>query len=111
MPVIPNTSPVNPTTISWTNPTANTDGTPYDATTQNGGYTLLIDGAQQVSIPTAFATSFDITTLAEYKALALGPHSFQLEAVNQSGVASAPSAAATFLLSSVPAAPTNLVCK
>ena len=101
--------PVNPKTLSWNNPTTNTDGTPYNAATDNGGYTILVDGKQTLSGPLSFGTSFDLRTLAAFEALPAGSHTLQLEVVTKTGVASAPSAAITFLAVAIPNAPDSLL--
>lgn len=96
----------NPHTISWANPTTNTDGTPYNAATDNAGYELVLDGAPAVSIPVSYGTSFDLSTLAAFTALKSGSHTAALAVVNKQGVVSDFSAQATFLLAGTPSAPT-----
>ncbi len=94
--------------ISWVNPTTNTDGTAYDGATQNAGYTLQLDGVGQVSIPLAYGTSFDMNTLAAFKALKSGYHTAALQVVTKQGVASDFSGAVTFSVAATPLAPSNL---
>ncbi len=100
----------NPHTISWVNPTTFTDGSAY-AQTDNAGYTLQIDGVGAVSIPLAFGTSFDLSTLAAYQALKKGTHTVALAAVAAAasgGQTSAFSNVSTFQISVPPSAPTSL---
>lgn len=105
---------VNPRTITWTNPTARIDGSAYGQA-DNAGYELAIAaGASpppvtgQVSIPVAWGTSFDISTLAAYQALAGGAYEFFLRVVDKAGVVSEWSNAAPFSIARPPMAPTNL---
>ena len=98
----------NPKTLSWTNPTQNTDGTPYDLT-RTAGYELQIDGSGVVSIPKAGGgTSVDLTTIAAYTALPAGNHTFALDIVTSEGVKSAFSTSFPFSLVGTPKAPTAL---
>jgi hypothetical protein len=94
--------------MSWVNPTSNTDGSAYDAATENAGYTVILDGQGAVSIPLAYGTTFELTQLAVFADLKSGNHTAALAVVNKKGVSSAPSAAATFFVDSVPMAPTGL---
>lgn len=99
----------SPHTLSWTNPTTNTDGTAYNASTDNAGYTLQLDGVGTVSIPLVFGTTFDMYTLDAFQALKAGLHTASLQVVSKQGVASDFSSAATFSVAGKPSAPTNLV--
>lgn len=62
----------NPHVLTWTNPTTNTDSSPYDVAAENAGYTVQLDGAGAVSIPLAAGTSFDLATVAEFASLPSG---------------------------------------
>lgn len=95
--------------ISWVNPTTNTDGTAYDGATLNAGYTLQLDGVGAVSIPLAYGTSFDMNTLAAYKALKSDKtHTAALQVVTKAGVASDFSAPVTFSVPAIPMVPTSV---
>lgn len=96
-----------PLVLSWTNPTAYTDGSPY-AQSDNAGYTIQIDGTGAVSIPLAFGTSFDLTTLAVFPTLKRGSHTVALAVVSKEGMQSAFSTAASFPVTVPPNSPTNL---
>ncbi len=98
----------NPTTLKWQNPTTYVDGSVYGQT-DNAGYQLNIDAAPAVSIPLAWGTQFDLTTLAAFTALKKGAHSLTLQAISKGGIASAPSSAVTFSVEIAPAAPTAVV--
>lgn len=97
-----------PHNLSWTNPTTNVDGSPYDAATDSAGIDIVIDGLPAVSVPVGGVTTFDLSTLAEFPALKSGAHTVAIEIVPKIGVASALSAAATFSVGSAPAVATNL---
>lgn len=98
-----------PVTLTWVNPTAREDGTTYDAKTENAGYTIQVDGTAAVSIPLAFGTSFDLTTLGLFVDLKQGNHTAALAAVDKAGGQSAFSGAVTFPRNYSPRAPTALV--
>lgn len=98
-----------PHTLTWTNPTTNTDGTAYDAATENAGYTIQIDGTGAVSIPLAYGTTFDLSLLDAFTSLKSGAHSLALQVTNKQGVSSAFSASATFPVVGTPLAPTAVV--
>lgn len=95
----------NPTMLKWANPTTYIDGSVYGQA-DNAGYQINIDAAPAVSIPLAWGTQFDLTTLAAFTALKKGTHSLTLQAVSKGGIASAPSSAATFSVDIAPSAPT-----
>jgi hypothetical protein len=97
----------NAHTLSWVNPTTNTDGSPF-AQSDSAGYELAFDGTPAVSIPLTYGTSFDMSTLAAYEALSTGTHTVTLAIVNTGGNASAPSNAASFSIVATPNAPTQL---
>lgn len=99
---------VNPTVISWTNPTTRVDGSPYGQA-DNAGYELGIDGTGAVSIPLAWGTQFDLTTLDAYRALNSGTHTLTLAVVSKGGVKSNPTPPVSFQIEVAPMAPTNLV--
>ena len=105
----------NPTTVTWTNPTTRTNGTPYDAATENAGYELALANPAGgpltpfISIPLAFGTSFDLSTAAAYQALPSGTYEFALAVTSKEGLTSAYSARATFQIAVAPVAPTGLV--
>lgn len=95
----------NPTLLKWQNPTTYVDGSPYGQA-DNAGYQINLDASPAVSIPLAWGTQFDLSTLAAYAALKKGSHSLTLQAISKGGVASAPSSAATFSVDLAPAPPT-----
>lgn len=98
------------TTLTWTNPTSNTDGGAYDAATENAGYELAFDADTQgaVSLPFSFGNSFDFSVTEAYQTLKSGPHAARLAVVNKAGLRSTFSEAAPFLKVGVPNPPTNL---
>lgn len=98
----------NPRTLTWTNPTTRVDGTPY-AQADNAGYEIQLDGEGAVSIPLAWGTSFDLTTLSAYQDLRSGNHTIALAAVSKEGLKSAYSSPSTFQIAMAPRSPTNLV--
>lgn len=94
------------TLLTWTNPTTNTDGGAYDAATENAGYNLAFDNTSAaVSVPVAFATSFDFGSLDAYKALKSGNHTIRLSVVNKAGGESAYSAPLSFRKTGTPNVP------
>lgn len=95
-------------TISWVNPTTNTDGTPFAATTDTAGYEIAIDGAAAVSMPIGYATTFDLSTLAVWPTLKSGNHTVSIAITTKEGETSAPSNVVTFPVLGTPQAPTNL---
>jgi hypothetical protein len=97
----------SPHTLTWTNPTTNTDGTPYGAA-DNAGYEIALDSVGAVGIPLAYGTSFDLGSLAAFTSLKSGLHSLALRVVSKQGVTSEFSAAVTFPVIGTPMAPTNL---
>lgn len=97
----------NPKTLSWTNPTTYTDGSAYPQA-DNAGYTIQLDGTGTVSVPLAFGTSFDLSTLSAYTALKRGTHTVALQVVSKAGLASAFSTPASFQVEVPPNPPTNL---
>lgn len=99
---------MKPIPLSWVNPTLNTDGSAYDAVTENAGYTVRVDGTGAVSIPLSFGTNFDLATLAVVQALKAGPHQAALAVSNKDGEVSAFSADVTFRVIGIPNPPTNL---
>lgn len=108
------TNPVNPKKATWVNPTQAVDQTgatvAWDSGTDLAGIEIQFDSAAAVSVPVAFAAnSFDLTSLAAYKALPVGTHAITLAVVTKEGASSSFSGAATFLIEVTPLAPTNLV--
>lgn len=95
-------------TLSWVNPTTNTDGSAFADTTDTAGYEIAIDGAAAVSIPIGFATSFDMSTLAVWPTLKTGNHTATLAVATKEGVTGLPSNPVTFPVFGVPTAPTGL---
>jgi hypothetical protein len=94
--------------LSWLNPTSRSDGTVYDALTETAGYQISLDAVPAVDVPTGFATSFDLKTLAAYPSLQVGvPHTITLAIVDKGGLVSAPSAPVTFSIPAPVVAPPN----
>jgi hypothetical protein len=94
--------------LKWTNPTARKDGSAYGLS-ENAGYQISIDGGAAIPLPgIKAATTFDLSTLPEYKALAAGVHSVAISAVDVDGEVS-PASVAAFSISHPPAAPGNVV--
>lgn len=94
-------------TLRWVNPTQREDGTAY-AQAENAGYEIQVDGTGAVSIPVAWATEFDLETLALWPTLKHGQHNAALAVVDKGGLKSAFSSAATFPVSVRPLAPKSL---
>ena len=104
----------NPKTVSWVNSTQGTDQNgntvPWDATTDLAAISIEIDSEPVVSVPVSLgATSFDLTTLASYQALASGAHILALAVVTKEGAVSAFAAPDSFSTGVVPLAPTAVV--
>lgn len=98
----------SPHVLSWVNPTTYSDGvTPYPQA-DNAGYTIELDGAGAVSVPLAWGTTFDLSTLAAFQALSHGSHTVALAAVSVTGGQGAFSAPDTFSVVLAPMAPTSL---
>jgi hypothetical protein len=97
----------NPHTLNWTNPTTNTDGSALTEA-ENAGYQISLDGGAAVSIPLAWGTTFDMSSLAAYEALKSGAHTVTLALVTTAGVVGVASNAASFSIAAVPSAPTGL---
>lgn len=101
----------NPKTVSWVNSTQGTDQNgntvPWDATADLAAIAIEIDAETVLSVPVSLgATSFDLTTLASYQALAAGSHTLELALVTKEGAVSAFAAPDTFSIGVVPLAPT-----
>lgn len=94
-------------TVSWANPTTYTDGSAYGQA-DNAGYTLQLDGVGAISVPLAWGTSFDISTLAAFAALKRGSHKVAVAAVSKEGAQSDFSAPASFPVVFPPMAPTSV---
>jgi hypothetical protein len=107
------TIPVNPKTANWINPTQATDQTgalvAWDASTDMAGIEIQFDGTPAVSVPTGFGTSFDLTTLAAYKALPAGSHNLDMAVVTKEGAVGQFSSTQPFQVAVVPLAPTAVV--
>ncbi len=97
----------NPHVITWVNPTTNTDGSPFSQA-ECAGYQVSFDGEAAVSIPLAYGTSFDLSTLAAYQSLTTGSHKVTLSVVSTAGTVSAPSNAASFSIAATPSPATQL---
>lgn len=96
------------TKVTWTNPTTYTDGSAYSQS-DNAGYTVQIDGTGQISIPVAWATSVDLSTLAVYPTLTVGNHTVTVAVVSKDGVQSDFATPATFqVVPRKPSVVTNL---
>jgi hypothetical protein len=107
-------STTNPKNVSWANPTQATDQTgatvAWSAATDLAGIEIQFDSVPAVSVPVAFSTaSFDLTSLAAYKALATGSHSLALAVTTKEGASSSFSGAVSFLIEVTPLAPTAVV--
>ena len=95
-------------TLSWTNPTQNTDGTPFEAA-DFAGIEIELDGAPAVSVPqSSEVSSFDLSTLAAWNTLKSGPHTVTLASTNKEGNTSDFASPVTFPVLAVPMAPTAL---
>jgi hypothetical protein len=93
--------------VKWDNPTAYTDGSTYGQQ-DNAGYTIQLDGVGAISVPLAWGTSFDISTLSAYAALKRGTHKVAVAAVSKEGAQSDFSAPSPFPVVFPPMAPTNV---
>lgn len=99
---------MNKTKLTWTNPTKNTDGSPYDQATMGAGYELSLNGeGATISLPFALGTEFDMKDLEAYIALPSGDHTVGLRVVSREGVPSDYSVA-SFRKIPTPAAVSNL---
>lgn len=108
------TNPVNPKNVSWVNPTQATDQTgalvAWDAATSLAGIEIQFDSVPAVSVPVALgATSFDLTSIAAYKALLAGAHALDMAVVTKEGATSQFSGTVPFLIEVTPLAPTAVV--
>jgi hypothetical protein len=104
----------NPRKISWNNPTEGIDASgntvAWNASTDLAGIEIELDGTPEVSVPVSLgANNFDLTTLASYKALAVGQHTIAMAVVTKEGAVSPFTSAVTFLSAVVPLVPTNIV--
>lgn len=95
------------TTLTWSNPTEYVDGTPYTQA-DNAGYLIKIDNVADIAIPMGWATTFDIGTLAAYKALKAGSHTVTIAVVSKAGQASAYGPVVTFKIAVAPYHPTTI---
>lgn len=97
----------NKTKLTWINPTENTDGSAYNAATENAGYELSLDGNEAaIALPLSFGTEYDMKDLDAYKSLGRGNHTVALRVVNRQGVASDFTAPVPFLKELYPNPPT-----
>lgn len=104
----------NPKSVSWTNPTQAIDPNgatiAWDPATDLAAIEIQIDGTGAVSVPVSLgATSFALTSLSAYQALAVGAHSLGLAIVTKEGAVSPFSGTTPFLRAVVPLAPTAVV--
>lgn len=101
----------NPTTLSWANPAValNLAGqsVPWAAATDQAAVSLIFDAAApvQVTVPPG-STSLKLPSVAAYMTLANGQHSVTVSEVTAEGIVGGASAPVTFLVGTVPAAPT-----
>lgn len=94
--------------LTWVNPTANTDGTPYNAASENAGYELAFDSdVPAVTLPFALGTTFDMSTTTAFQDLTSGTHDVRLRVVTKGGTKSA-YAVGTFQIVGTPLAPSAL---
>lgn len=94
--------------VSWVNPTTYTDGSALNGQQDIAGYGIKIDGQSEVSVPTGYATSFDIQTLASYAALKRGAHTVAVSVVAKDGAESDFSGSATFQIVVKPSTVTSV---
>lgn len=100
----------NPTKLSWTGPTKNTDGSDFTAD-QYAGFELEINGEGAVTVPAAWSTDSRYEMpLSDLQAVqATGDYSLRMRTVAKNGNVSEWSAPAAFSMDfRVPAAPTGL---
>lgn len=83
-------------TVSWVNPTTYADGSPLNGQQEIAGYGIKVDGQGEVSVPSGYATSFDLTTLAVWTTLKRGSHTVAVSVVAKDGGESDFSGATTF---------------
>ena len=99
---------LEPHTLSWVNPTQDTatPPNPFDPATI-AGYQIAFDGGAPFALPlTAAATSFDMSTLPQYQALARGKHTVTIDVIDNAGFISGLSnPPASFLIGFAPMAP------
>jgi len=94
--------------VSWTAPTANTDGS---ALTDLASFTVRVGQQGQAKTPAPTGTDPLATTLT-VNGLSVGTWCFDVVATNTSGVSSAPSAeACKSIAPKTPASPTSVVVK
>jgi hypothetical protein len=74
-------------TLAWVNPVARVDGTVYDQAL-NAGYEIQLDATPAVSIPLAYGTTFDLSTLAAWPTLTVGIHTAGIAVVDTGGLVS-----------------------
>lgn len=99
--------PLNPTTLSWTQPEQNTDGSPFTAD-QFAGFEVSLNDQPAFVIPSGWDTDGMYEMPLALLALANGPYSLKMRTVNKLGVASDWTEAVSFVLSPIPKAPFGL---
>lgn len=106
------TTPVNPHSVSWTDPVTATDqnGNPVPwSNADRAGISIKFDGAAVVSVPLGIGVqSFDLTQLAAYQALPVGEHILALAVVTKEGITGSFASDVPFLTAVVPTAPTSV---
>lgn len=101
----------NPKTLSWTNPITATNlaglSVPWSAATDQAAVQLTFDGGSPVvvTVPPG-ATSLDLTTVPNYMALPNGAHTLTVSEVTSEGALGGASSAVSFLIATIPGAPT-----
>ena len=102
----------NPKHITWVNPLTGTDQNgnviTWNPQTDMKGIELQFDGGTPIEVDCGFVTSYDMSQLAQYKALPAGQHTVDMCILTDEGVLSGFSASVTFLIAVVPLAPTNV---
>jgi len=104
------TTLINPKHISWVNPQQGTDQngnlTAWDPSTDMKGIELQFDGGTPIEVDCGFVTSFDMSTLDAYKALASGAHTVDIAILTKEGVLGGFSVQQTFSIGVAPLVPT-----
>lgn len=101
----------NPTTLNWANPATalNLAGqsVPWAAATDQAAVSLVFDAAAPVQVPVPpGATSLKFASVPAYMTLPNGQHTVTVSEVTDEGIVGGASAPVTFLVGTVPAAPT-----
>lgn len=101
----------NPKTLSWVNPTTATNlagsSVAWSPATDQSAVQLVIDGGApvQVAVP-AGSTSLSLTSVPAYMTLANGAHTITVAEVTDEGAIGGASTSVSFLVATIPAAPT-----